>query len=289
MNKQEEVFVDIDKVFKEKNPAMYRWVPKFIMSYIKRVVHQKQMNEILKRGESLDGIEFSKFVLEELQVKVTYEGLENFPEKGPVILASNHPLGGLDGVALIALLGDIRQDLKFIVNELLTKIPNFKEIFVPVNKLGSNPKANLEFIDRIYASDQAVVVFPAGLCSRKIKNKIVDLPWQKSFVSKAIQYDHPVLPVCISAINSNWFYNIANYRKRLGIKANVEMFWLVDEMFKQKGKTIKFSFGKPVPPEHFDKSRSMPEWSSLMREFVYKLENDPKADFIEYSKNSPGN
>jgi putative hemolysin len=276
--------IDIDKVFKEKNPGLYKWIPGFVMSYFKRVIHQKEMNAILKKSVGIKEIDFAKQVIKELGVTIKFRGLQNIPSSGPVIIAGNHPLGGLDGVALISAVGSIRKDVRFIVNDILTNLTNFGEVFIPVNKLGSNAKSNLERIEKIYASDMAVLIFPAGLCSRKIDGEIKDLPWQKSFVSKAQKYVHPIVPVFVIARNSNWFYNLSKFRTSIGLKANIEMFWLVDEMFKQKGKTIEFIVGKPILPEYLSPDINQKEWTEKIRAYIYNLINEPDISFEDFLK-----
>jgi putative hemolysin len=274
--------IDIEKVFKNRNPKLYKWLPGFVMRYIKNVIHQDEMNRIINMRGNAKGIDFVNLILHEMGVKVSFSGLENIPKSGPVIIASNHPLGGLDGLILIKVVGEMRSDVKFIVNDILTNLPSFEEVFVPVNKLGSNAKSNLEMIDKLYASDKAVLIFPAGLCSRKIGNTITDLPWSKSFISKAQKYSHPIVPVFIRAHNSSWFYNLSKFRTKLGIKANVEMFYLADEMFKQKGKKIELVFGKPILPETLTKQYSQKEWAEIVKEFVYQIDKKPQIEFEKF-------
>jgi putative hemolysin len=114
-------------------------------------------------------------------------------------------------------------------------------------------------------------VFPAGLVSRKQAEGIKDLEWKKSFISKAKKYKKPIIPVYIDGKNSGFFYNLAKIRKMVGVKANVEMFYLADEMFQQRGKKVVIHIGKPVPYQYFDKSKSEKQWAAEMREMVYKM------------------
>jgi len=274
--------IDVDKIFLDKNPGLYKMLPGFLLSYIKRVIHQDEMNHILYKGEQTKGVDFANLVLNEMGVKITCSGLENIPTNGPIIIAANHPLGGLDAMALISYVGQIRNDIRYLVNDILTRLPNFGEIFVPVNKLGINAKSNLESIEQIYASDAAIMIFPAGLCSRKINGEITDLEWQKSFVSKAQKYQHPIIPIFVKAKNSNWFYNLSRFRIFLGIKANIEMFYLPDEMFKQKNKVIELVIGKPIKPEILSEKKSAKEWAKIIKSYVYQLEKNPSLAFSEY-------
>ncbi len=153
-----------------------------------------------------------------------------------------------------------------------------------VNKVGANSKETLKLIEDAYSSEAAVLVFPAGLVSRKQKGKVEDLEWKKSFISKAIEHKKPIIPVYTEGKNSKFFYNLALWRKRFGIKANVEMFFLADEMVKQKGQTIRIFFGKPISYETFDKSRSHHEWAQLVKRFVYEMKHNIDFDFIEFCK-----
>ena len=264
--------INVDKIFKDKNPKLYKLLPGFVMRYIKRIIHQDKINLILKNGEGILGVDFATVVLKEMGVNVSCSGLENIPDKGPVIIVSNHPLAGLDALALISYVAKKRKDIRFLVNDILTQLPNFGEVFVPVNKIGVNPKSNLLRIEEIYASNMVTMLFPAGMCSRIYNGKIQDFEWQKSFVTKALKYQTTIIPVYIKGRNSPWFYNLSNFRTKLGIKANVEMFYLPDEMFKQKGQTIELIIGKPINNELLNKHHTPKGWAALIRNFVYHLD-----------------
>jgi putative hemolysin len=196
--------------------------------------------------------------------------LENFPAAGRQIIVANHPLGGLDGMALMREIAKVRQDFLFPVNDLLMHLPNLKELFIPINKHGSNAD-NIRLFNQTFASDKLLLYFPAGLVSRKQNGKIVDLEWKKTFLSKAIQYQRDVIPVHISGRNTNFFYNLARWRAKLGIKSNIEMLYLVDEMVKQKDKLIRITFGKPIAVATFDKRRPHAQWAELVKAHVYAI------------------
>lgn len=272
--------IDIDKAFNDKNPKLYKILPGFFINWIKRIVHQEEINQFVKESETGNAIQFGANAVTALGAKAESVGLENIPKTGGVIIAANHPLGGADGLAFIGEVGKVRSDLKFIVNDLLMQFKTLESVFVPVNKHGTNTKQNLQRIEQLYAEGYCILIFPAGLCSRKQEGKIIDLPWQKSFISQAIKHNLPIVPTFIDAYNSNFFYNLANIRKRLGIKANIEMFFLADEMFKQKGKTIKFTFGKPILPTTFNKTKNVYEWAQTLKKFIYKLKANPEEVFL---------
>ena len=199
--------------------------------------------------------------------------MENIPDSGRFIFASNHPLGGLDGLVFMNEVGKKFPDLKFIVNDLLLNVKNFGPVFIPVNKHGRQSIEYARIIEAAYKSDSQILYFPAGLCSRKIKGQITDLTWHKSFIVKSVQYKRDIIPVYFEGRNTNFFYNLANLRKFLGIKSNPEMVFLVGEMFKQQKKLIKLTFGKPLPYTMFDDSKSPSDWALYVRNIVYSMKN----------------
>jgi 1-acyl-sn-glycerol-3-phosphate acyltransferase len=263
-------FINIEKIFDEKNPKFSKLIPGFVFSYLKRVIHQDELNKALYEFRDKFGVEFLDGILDKFGVKVETVGLENLPAEGRQIIVANHPLGGLDGMALMREIAKVRQDFLFPVNDLLMHLPNLKELFIPINKHGSNAD-NIRLFNQTFASDKLLLYFPAGLVSRKQSGKIVDLEWKKTFLSKAIQYQRDILPVHISGRNTDFFYNLARWRAKLGIKANIEMLYLVDEMFKQKDKLIRITFGKPIAVTTFHKRRPHAHWAELVKAHVYAI------------------
>lgn len=262
-------YVDVEGVLKTKAPKLIKWMPGFVIRYLKKKLHEDDINMAMAELSGYHGLEFNQKCLEYLKIKVHSIIHEEIPKEGPVIICSNHPLGGLDGIALIQAVSEFRKDIRFIVNDILLYLKNFGELFVGVNKLGSNARKNLSEIEKIYSSGCAILIFPAGLVSRKQGRVIKDLEWNKSFITQAIKHHVPVIPVFIEGRNSRFFYRFANLRKFLGIKANLEMMLLPDEMFKQKGKEIKIFFGKKISPDTFDKRYTQKQWANALKEFVY--------------------
>ncbi|GMQ27697.1 1-acyl-sn-glycerol-3-phosphate acyltransferase [Algoriphagus confluentis] len=274
-------YIDIEKAIGSKNPKLLRWMPGFLLRYIKRVTHEQWMNGVMNKIHHLKGLDFADALIDEFGVKVKLVGGEHIPESGGVILAANHPLGGLDGIALIHGVGRIRPDIRFLVNDLLMTFDNFQPIFVPVNKHGKNSKeANLK-IEEAYSQGYAVLIFPAGLVSRKQEGKIRDLQWKKSFVTKARKYSLDILPCFIRGKNSEFFYNLASWRKKLGIKANVEMFWLVDEMYNQRGKEVEITIGLPISAAELSQEKNDGKWAEEIKERVYNLGEPKKMEVSE--------
>ncbi len=266
--------IDVDKVLRSKNPSLASFIPGFITRYLKKVVHQDEINVfLLQSGHLRDAALVSEF-LRHFGVKYSVHGSENIPASGRYIFVSNHPLGGLDGVVFINELSKHYPDIRFPVNDILTYIDNLSGIFLPVNKHGSQGRDAAKRIEDAYASRCQILYFPAGLCSRKRNGIIRDLDWHKSFIVKAIQHKRDVVPCYFSGRNSDFFYKLANLRKFLGLKANIEMLYLPDEMFRQKGIELHLVFGKPIPWTVFDRSKSPVEWAEWVKTETYKLKSE---------------
>ncbi|MEI8226045.1 MAG: 1-acyl-sn-glycerol-3-phosphate acyltransferase [Bacteroidota bacterium] len=272
-DKKEIQKIDVEKILYSKNPALKKAVPGFVVNYLKRIVHQDDLNGFLEKWGHLRDAELIEAWLRHFEIKFNIIGSENIPKTGRYIFVSNHPLGGLDGLVFIYVLSKYFPDIKFPVNDILTNIENLSGIFLPVNKHGSQGKDAARKIEEAYSSGSQILYFPAGLCSRKERGVVKDLQWHKSFISKAIQHKRDIVSAYFSGRNSNFFYNLSNIRKFLGIKANIEMLYLADEMFKQKDKEIRLVFGKTIPWETFDKTRSALEWADWVKSKSYELES----------------
>ena len=263
--------LDIEKILDSKNPKIRKFVPGFIISYLRRIIHQKELNDFMSKYGHLKNSEFIKAGLSYFEIKYRVSGKENIPAYGRYIFVSNHPLGGLDGLVFMNEVAEFFPDIKFPVNDILTNIENLSGIFLPVNKHGFQGRDAAVKIDEAYSSDSQILYFPAGLCSRKKKGEIKDLQWQKSFIQKAVQYKRDIIPAYFSGRNTDFFYTLSNIRKSLGIKFNVEMLYLADEMFKQKNKEISLKFGKVISWSTFDKSKSTMEWADWVKTKSYDL------------------
>ena len=266
-----EKFIEIKEVIRKKNPALAKIMPSFVLSLMKRLIHEEEVNRLIYDYRDRYGLEFVRSILEDMKVTYSMDGLDQIPTGGRYIFASNHPLGGFDGLVLMDAIGTKFPEIRFIVNDILMNIRNFTPVFVPVNKHGRQTPEYARKIDETYSSDAQMLYFPAGLCSRKTGGKITDPKWNKSFVQKAVQYHRDIVPTYFDGRNSNFFYNLANLRKRLRIKANVEMTFLVNELFKQKGRHLQLKFGTPVSYLTFDKSKNYDQWTEIIREKVYAM------------------
>jgi len=272
-------FIDIEGVFRAKNPRMAKSIPGFVFRLLGRIIHQDELNDFIYKNRDKWGLDYVQAILEGFQVTTRVINPPVIDQEGRFLIASNHPLGGMDGIALLHEAGKIKKDVIFPVNDLLMSLPNLYELFIPINKHGSNAD-NIRIFNETFSSNMLILYFPAGLVSRKHSGIIKDVEWKKTFLTKAKASGRDIIPVFISGRNTNFFYNLANLRKRIGIKANIEMLFLVDQMYKFKNNVIPITFGKPIPISVFDKSKTDQQWASLLREHVYKLETNPDQDFI---------
>jgi putative hemolysin len=265
--------INIREVFNTKNPRLARYMPGFVYRFINAIMHIEYVNGLLERYGHLRGVEFINKVVEDFNVRVHLHGIENVPESGSFIFASNHPLGGFDGMLLLKVVEERLGKPRFLSNDILLNIPQLRSLFVPVNKHGGHSREAVRLLSETYQSDAQILIFPSGLASRKIKGKISDLEWKKHFISKAIRYHRDVVPVFIAGHNSNRFYWVARLRKFFRIKWNLEMFLLPDETVRHRNTDVHMYFGKPVPYTLFDHSKTHQEWAVFVREVSYGLPN----------------
>ena len=269
--------VDIEKVIRGKSQKLADRLPRFVLNYIKKTIHQDEINRLLLENREYTGVEFASHILKDLDVsyRVHFSGKRPAPD-GRYIFVSNHPLGGLDGMILISYIGSSFGDVKFIVNDLLMYIRPLAPVFVPVNKYGRMRHDNTRMFQETFDSDSQILYFPAGLCSRLIKGKVTDLDWKKTFVTKAIESRRDIVPMFFSGENSRRFYRLANLRKRLGIKVNIETFLLPDEMFRKKGSAFDLYIGEPIPYTTLTGDHTHKEWCDIIRQKCYATCNQTR-------------
>lgn len=269
--------IDIDKILASKAGKKAKYVPGFVVSYLKKIVHQEEINEYLISVKEKRGVPFLEATMEYLDTKIEVEGLENLPDDGRLCtFVSNHPLGGQDGISLGCILGKhYNGKIKYLVNDLLMNLYGLAPLCVPINKTGSQARDFPQMVEAAFRSDDHIIMFPAGLCSRRQPDGIIsDLEWKKAFVVKSVQTQRDVVPIYFEGRNSDFFYSLANWCKRLGIKFNIAMLYLADEMFKNKHKTFRVTIGKPIPWQTFDKSKTPAQWAEHVKGIVYKLKEN---------------
>ena len=264
--------IDVDQVLRARLPRHYRYIPRFVVRWLERIICQEKLNAILVKMAGKNSVDAATAALDEMDITIESSGLERLPE-GRFMFVSNHPLGGLDGLALISLLGN-RYDrkIKFMVNDLLMAVEPLRGVFLPVNKYGRQSRASATQIEEALAGDEQFITFPAGLCSRM--QPIADLPWQKAAVVHAVNYKRDIVPIYFDAVNSRFFYRFAKWRKRLGLKFNIELIFLPKEMIKKSGSTLRAVIGDPIPWDTLDGAHPKQE-AARLREIVINMSKTP--------------
>ena len=275
MANNEVLRIDVDKILQSKMGDKAKRVPRFLVSWLKRRLHQDEVNAFLEKEGDIQGVPWVEDVVEYLGMKLVIEGEENLPNSEDpkrYTFVSNHPLGGLDGVALGAILGRRYEgQIKYLVNDLLMNLPGLAPLCIPINKTGKQSRQFPLMVEAGFKSENHIIMFPAGLCSRKQKGVIRDLPWNKTFIIKSVETQRDIVPIHFGGRNSEKFYRIANICKFFRLKFNVAMIYLVDEMFGNRDKTFVVKIGKPIPWQTFDKSRTPLQWAQYVQDEVYKL------------------
>ncbi len=274
MNENQTIQIDVDKIIYNKNKTLYRLLPKFFIRYLNRILHTEEINTILNNVKGINGINFANKIITDFNVSYSIINEENIPKNSNHIIVSNHPLGGFDGLILIDVFSKYKEKVKVTLNDLLLNVPNLVDLAVPINKTGKNTTELARALNKAFEEDNMIVFFPAGICSRKIKGKIVDLEWKKTFVSKAKEYKRDILPIYFEGKNTNFFYNLANIRKRIKLKANIEMLYLPDELFKQKNKKFKIIIGETISYKTFTNEKTDYAYANEIKKKVYQLKSN---------------
>lgn len=265
--------IDIESVIRGKSEKLADRLPRFVMNYAKRKLHQDEINSLLLKNKDYTGVDFATRILEDLNISYNVHSHTDIDPSRRYVFVSNHPLGGLDGMILISYIGNNFGNVKFVVNDLLMYIKPLAPVFVPVNKFGKMKHGNTNLFQEAFESDDQILYFPAGLCSRLIDGQITDLEWKKTFVTKAIETKRDIVPMFFSGENSKFFYRLERFRKRIGIKVNIGMFLLPDEMFKKKNSSFDLFIGEPIPYTSLTYEHTHKEWCEIIRQKSYATRN----------------
>ena len=267
--------IDIDSILRKKMGAKAKFVPAPFVRWLRHIIHQDEVNRYLWESRHLSGTEWLEECVRYLDMTLIVDGMENLPDKDDGRLytfVSNHPLGGEDGVALGAIIGrhyDGR--FRYLVNDLLMNLPGLAPVCIPINKTGKQSRNFPAMVESGFRSDNHMLMFPAGICSRRKKGEVSDVEWKKTFVVKSVEYKRDVVPIRFGGENSDFFYRLANFSDRYVKKVNIAMLFLVDEMYKNTHKTFRVAVGKPIPWQTFDKSRTPAQWAQYVKDKVYEL------------------
>lgn len=267
--------INLESVLRSKLGTKARLIPKFVVRALANFICQDQLNEMLRLNYPKRGADFCKGVMDHLGLRVAAVNPDKFPGYGQrrLLIVSNHPLGGLDGIALIHSLSQrYGEDIKFIVNDLLMAVEPLTDVFLPINKHGAQSRESIAAINQAMASDAPVMIFPAGLVSRRGPDGVVcDLKWNKMFVNKAVQFHRDVLPIYFSGENTSFFYKFAQWRERIGLKFNIEMLRLPAEIFKCRDRSFSIVVGDVIPWQQLQSGAQAVKQASDVKEIVYSL------------------
>lgn len=280
MKESVEKTIDIKRILKDKMGSKAHFVPCFLVAWLKKIIHEDEVNRFLWENRNLKGTEWLTACVQYLDMTLDIVGAENLPDKNDGKLytfVSNHPLGGQDGVSLGSIIGrHYDGKFRYLVNDLLLNLPGLKPVSIGINKTGKQSRDFPRMVEAGFNSDNHLLMFPAGLNSRRINGEIHDLPWKKTFITKSVETHRDVVPIHFSGQNSKRFYRIAKFSDRY-LPFNLAMLFLVDEMYRNVGKTFRITIGKPIPWQTFDKTKTPMEWANFVEERVYALSsNDNK-------------
>ena len=280
MKESVEKTIDIKRILKDKMGSKARFVPCFLVAWLKKIIHEDEVNRFLWENRNLKGTEWLTACVQYLDMTLDIVGAENLPDKNDGKLytfVSNHPLGGQDGVSLGSIIGrHYDGKFRYLVNDLLLNLPGLKPVSIGINKTGKQSRDFPRMVEAGFNSDYHLLMFPAGLNSRRINGEIHDLPWKKTFITKSVETHRDVVPIHFGGRNSKRFYRIAKFSDRY-LPFNLAMLFLVDEMYRNVGKTFRITIGKPIPWQTFNKTKTPMEWANFVEERVYALSsNDNK-------------
>ena len=280
MKESVEKTIDIKRILKDKMGSKARFVPCFLVAWLKKIIHEDEVTRFLWENRNLKGTEWLTACVQYLDMTLDIVGAENLPDKNDGKLytfVSNHPLGGQDGVSLGSIIGrHYDGKFRYLVNDLLLNLPGLKPVSIGINKTGKQSRDFPRMVEAGFNSDNHLLMFPAGLNSRRINGEIHDLPWKKTFITKSVETHRDVVPIHFSGQNSKRFYRIAKFSDRY-LPFNLAMLFLVDEMYRNVGKTFRITIGKPIPWQTFNKTKTPMEWANFVEERVYALSsNDNK-------------
>ena len=275
MKEDEVIKIDIDEVLRQRATRYYKFIPRFLIRWLERTVCQDRLNWLLERNRGRRDADFCRGVLDDLNVGVKVTGEQNLhPDTDRrVVIVSNHPLGGLDGIALIDYVTRVYGDkIHFIVNDLLMAIKPLTGVFLPINKHGKQSRASLKAIEEAFAGNDPIIIFPAGLVSRRQKGGVIaDLQWQKMFVNKSVEYHRNIIPLKFNGENSGFFYKFAKFRTRLGLKFNIEMIYLPREVFRSENKEFSIVIGESIKWDSLKSGKDAQRQADEIKKIVYNL------------------
>src|SRR5690554_829728 len=264
--------LNIEQAVQQKFPKFQQqksWVRIPALGFLRKLTHEQEVNHFLQQHTQLEGFDFITEVLDyfNFSYSITHRHRDNIPATGRVVIVANHPLGALDGLCLLKLVGEIRRDVKIVANDMLLNFDALTSLFLPVDNLSKTTrKSSVARIVECLNNDEAVIVFPAGEVSRIRPNGVRDGKWNSGFLNFAKHTNSPILPVYIDARNSSLFYSASIVYKPLS------SVMLAHEMFNKHSKTIAMRVGEPIAYQQIERLPLVKaEKAKLLRRHLYRL------------------
>ncbi len=264
--------IDIGAVLAGKAPRLARRMPRCVVDALRRYVREAEINHILTTYGDLPPQEFIRACFREWGVTYAAEGLERLDPAGRYLFVANHPFGGMDGMMLADVLVERFGDARVVVNDLLMHLDPLRPLWLPVNKHGVQRADYARRMEEAYFGDVPILTFPAGLCSRRVRGEVTDTEWKSNFLKKALAAQRQIVPLFVEGRLSDGFYRLANLRRMLGVKLNVEMVRLPAEMFSQQGRHFRIVAGDPIAPADLQCFGSLREQVAEVRRKAYSLQ-----------------
>jgi len=273
--------LNIEQAVQQKFPKFEHskpWFKKSTLSFLRRITHEQEVNRFLEQHSQLTGFDFIDEVLDyfNFSYSISHRHRNNIPASGRVVIVANHPLGALDGLSLLKMVGEVRRDVKIVANDMLLDFAALKPLFLPVDNLTkSTRKSSIATIIASLNRDEAIIVFPAGEVSRIRPSGVRDGKWNSGFLTFAKKTNSPILPVFVGARNSSLFYSASMVYKPLS------GMMLAREMFNKNSKTIQVCIGEPIPYQQIE---ALPlvkaEKAKLLRRHLYRMAKGKKPLFV---------
>ncbi len=273
--------IDAQRILKETYPDFKLGKDnKLAVKALKKLLHEDDFNAVINKNQHLRGFAFLDKLLSyfSFNYQVGNSAYNNIPSEGRLLIVANHPIGTLDGLALVKLVRSVRPDVRIVANRVLSHMEPLQSIFLPVDVLTDKKglKDSYQTMLAALENEEAIIIFPAGEVSRITPKGIRDGKWQTGFLKMAKKARCPILPIYIKAKNSALFYSMSTLYKPLGTML------LVKEMFNKKGQEIKFKIGAPIPFAAFENSEeSNKQLAQRFRKHVQNLDKKNKPALFE--------
>ncbi len=279
--RDELITINVRRVLTERlGERRMRRIPGFAVKWLEKFICQDRLNKLLRDNYPSTGADFCSGVLRDLSVNYEVVHPERLPDASSpsdcrVLFVCNHPLGGLDGMILIDMLTrhccPPEEKLGFVVNDLLSAVKPLGDVFIPVNKHGRQSREAAARVESVFMGSGPLVMFPAGMVSRRRKGVIADLRWNPMFVRRAVKSSRDIIPLRFDGANSSFFYKFAALREKLGFRFNIEMIRLPAEVIRSEGKTFTITVGERIPYTELLKQLDPAAEAARIRSLIYEL------------------